>query len=51
MHDPFGYYIPKPLAGSNPDPHFVYMEDFPVNDSSWESLSLGLDRDIEDDHK
>lgn len=51
MHDPFGYYIPRPIAGSSPDPNFVYMEDFPVNDSKWEVVSLGLDRDIDNDHK
>ena len=40
MHDPHGYYIPKPLAGSRPDPNFVYMEDFPINDSKWVHVTL-----------
>ena len=40
MHDPFGYYIPKPITGSRPDGQFIYMEDFPIVDSSWVDTTI-----------
>jgi len=49
MYDPFGYYIPKAVAGSHPDPHFVYMEDFPINDSSWNRDAYDPFQNLEDD--
>lgn len=49
LYDPFGYYIPKPIAGNNPDPNFIYMEDYPINDSKWDRANLEYTENLEDE--
>ena len=36
MYDPFGYYLPRSVSGDKPDPNFVYLEDFPMDDDRWD---------------
>lgn len=33
--DPFGYYKPRLMSDSRPDPNLPYFEDYPMNDSHW----------------
>ena len=47
LFDPFGYYIPKTISSNKSNPNFVFMEDYPINDSKWERNTLDIVDELE----